>query len=88
MKNPFTDYAPSPQGPAHDILPVTPDDDNDLPILALSIFVEVGGVLQIVTRRGQEREIVVQDQTLLPVMVRRVMARNTTASGIHALVIG
>lgn len=88
MNNPFTDYAPSPQGPAHDILPVTPDDDNDLPILALAIFVETGGVLQIVTRRGQERQIIVQDQTLLPLMVRRVMASKTTAIGIHALVIG
>jgi len=86
--NPFKTREPSLSGPATDILPVTPDDANDLPEVALALYVEAGGSLSILTERGNSRTVVVDDMAILPVGVRRVRASGTTASGIHALVIG
>ncbi len=86
--NPFKTREPSLAGPATDILPVTPDDASDLPEVALALYVEAGGSISIVTERGNTRTVVVDDLTILPVGTRRVRATGTTASGIHALVIG
>lgn len=86
--NPFKTREPSLAGPATDILPVTPDDASDLPEVALALYVEAGGSISIVTERGITRTVVVDDLTILPVGTRRVRATGTTASGIHALVIG
>lgn len=88
MKDPLATRASSTSGPATDIIPITPDDSTDFAELAMSLFIEVGGTLRIVTRRGETRDILIEDQTLLPVAVRRVMATGTTASGIHAMVVG
>jgi len=88
MKDPLATRAASMSGPATDIIPVAPNDLTDFDELAMSLFIEVGGALRVVTRRGETRELLVEDQTLLPVAVRRVMATGTTASGIHALVVG
>lgn len=87
MFDPLANRTLSPAGPATDIIPVTPDDTTDLPVMAMSVFVETGGVLRIVTRRGETREVLLDDQTLLPVVVRRVLATGTTATGVHALVV-
>jgi hypothetical protein len=88
MRDPLTTRASSTSGPATDIIHVTPDNSTDFGELAMSLFIETGGTLRIVTRRGETRDILVEDQTLMPVAVRRVMATGTTASGIHALVVG
>ncbi|MCC6007888.1 MAG: hypothetical protein JJU40_09430 [Rhodobacteraceae bacterium] len=88
MLDPLVNRSLSPVGPATDVIPVTPDDATDLPELALSLFIETGGSLQIVTRRGETRSLQIDDQTLLPVAVRRVLATGTSATGIHALVVG
>lgn len=88
MRDPLVNRTPSTLGPATDMLPVTPDDSNDLAEMAMALFIESGGTLCIVTRRGETREVVVDDQTLLPVAVRRVLANGTSASGVHALVVG
>ncbi|MBK1634213.1 spike base protein, RCAP_Rcc01079 family [Rhodovulum adriaticum] len=86
MKNPFERRSPSLDGPATDILPVTPDDAADLPAMAIALYVEGGGDLALVTPRGEERQVSVPDFFFLPVGTRRVRATGTTASGIHALV--
>ncbi|GAB4282854.1 MAG: hypothetical protein Kow0058_01450 [Roseovarius sp.] len=85
--NPFADRSLSLSGPATDAMPVTPDDANDLPMVAIGLYVESGGTLSLVTAANAQREIVVPDFTILPVGVRRVRATGTTASGIHALVL-
>ena len=87
MLDPLANRSLSLAGPATDLLPVAPDDITDLPILALSLFIEQGGSLRMITRRGETRQVQVDDQTLLPVAVRRVLATGTTAAGIHALVV-
>lgn len=83
----FKSHALTAAGPATDIMPVTPDDSTDLPIVASALYVETGGTLSVVTVRNQTRSIEVGDLSLLPVGVRRVLATGSTASGIHALVV-
>ncbi|EEW26612.1 spike base protein, RCAP_Rcc01079 family [Rhodobacter ferrooxidans] len=87
MTNPFTNRAAALNGPATDIFPVSPNDGIDLPIVALSLYVEVGGTVSLVTAAGQTRQVVVADTSILPVGALRVRATGTTATGIHALVI-
>ncbi|WP_114965258.1 spike base protein, RCAP_Rcc01079 family [Alkalilacustris brevis] len=88
MLDPLANRTPSALGPATDLLPVAPDDAADLPEMAMALFIETGGSLRVVTRRGETREVMLEDQTLLPVAVRRVLESGTTATGIHALVVG
>lgn len=85
--NPFANRAGSLSGPAHDALPVTPDDNTDLPHVALGLYVETGGSVSIVTVTGATRSLAVADHSILPIGVRRVRTTGTTASGIHALVL-
>lgn len=86
MTNPFSNRSLSLSGPATDIVPVTPDDANDLPDVAVALYVEQGGTISVVSVRGEARTVAVTDFAILPVGVRRVRATGTTASGIHALV--
>lgn len=87
MSNPFENRVSSLSGPATDILPVTPDDITELPEVAIALYVETGGVISIVTARGNGRTVTVGDRSILPVGVRQVHATGTSASGIHAMVI-
>lgn len=83
----FKAHALTAAGPATDILPVTPSDSTDLPVVASALYVVTGGTLSVVTVRNETRSIEVGDLSLLPVGIRRVRASGTTASGIHALVV-
>lgn len=87
MTNPFENRTSSLAGPATDIIPVTPNDVADMQDVAIALYVETGGVLSVVTSRGGVRSISVANNSILPVGIRRVNATNTTASGIHAMVI-
>ncbi len=86
-KSPFTNRVSSLSGPAQDILPVTPSDTNDLPKVAISLYVETGGTLVITTVWGEKRSVEVDDFSILPVGAKRVHATGTTASGIHSMVL-
>jgi len=88
LNNPFENRTSSLSGPATDIIPVTPDDVTDLPEVAIALFIETGGQLSFLTARNGVRTVTVVDQTILPVGIRRVNATGTTATGIHAMVIG
>lgn len=88
MTNPFENRASALSGPATDIVPVTPDDVTDMPDVAIALFIETGGQISMLTARNEQRSVTVVDQTILPVGVRRVNATGTTATGIHAMVIG
>ena len=85
--NPFASRLVPLNGPARDLVPVVPDDATDLPQTAVSLYVETGGTLNVVTEAGQARNLSVPDVMVLPVGIARVLAPGTTASGIHALVI-
>ena len=85
--NPFKNRAHALSGPATDALPVIPDDANDLPHVAIGLYVVTGGTVSMITAAGETREIDVADFSILPVGTRRVRATGTTAQGIHALVL-
>jgi hypothetical protein len=87
MQNPFANRNAAVSGPTTDIAPVSPDDNADLSIFAVALYVETGGFLSIVTVAGVQREVEVADFSFLPVGVARVRATGTTAAGIHALVL-
>lgn len=87
MTNPFKNRMPSLNGPATDLLPVTPSDSATLPHTALAIYVETAGTVVLVTAAGAQRTVKVADFAILPVGVQAVRATGTTASGIHALVL-
>lgn len=87
MSNPFDNRSASLAGPANDVLPVTPSDSVDLPLVALALYVQTGGALSIVTEAEVTRTVTVADFSILPVAVRRVNQTGTTATGIHAMVL-
>jgi len=84
MTDPFKNRAPSLSGPSRDLAPVTPDDSNDLPEVALALYIETAGTVSFVSVSGATRSVDVTDYAILPVGVRRVLATGTTASGLHA----
>lgn len=88
MSNPFENRTSSLSGPATDIVPVTPDDVTDFSQVAIALYIETGGQVSLVTAGNGVRSVSVSDQTILPVGTRRVNATGTTATGIHAMVIG
>lgn len=71
-------------GPASDGAPVTPSDATDVEFRAL--WVGTGGNVSVIFFNGSSTVTLtnVPDGTLLPIMVRKVMAA-TTASGIVGL---
>jgi len=83
MSDPFKTRAPSLNGPANDLIPVTPSDTADLPVVAVALYVEGKGAVRFVSQAGQTRTVALLDGAILPVGVRRVMATGTTATGIH-----
>ncbi len=87
MINPFANRAASLQGPATDIQPVTPHDGDDLPVMAIALYIETGGTISLVTAAGEVRQVELPDFAILPVGVRKVNATGTTATGIHAMVL-
>ena len=87
MTNPFASRLVPLSGPARDLMPVTPTDGTDLSTTAVSLYVETGGTLSLITEAGEARDVTVPDFMVLPLGVRRVNATGTTATGIHALVI-
>lgn len=87
MSNPFESRSPSLRGPATDMEPVLPSDLSGLPNTAVSLYVEGGGVVAFESVAGFARTVVVADNSILPVGVRKVMSTGTTATGIHAFVL-
>jgi hypothetical protein len=87
MTNPFKNRSLSVSGPATDISPIVPNDGVDLPKVAVSLFVETGGTIVVVTVTGDTRTVTVSDYSILPVGIMRVLASGTTAAGIHAFTV-
>jgi hypothetical protein len=88
MFNPFANRAFDISGPARDYLPVTPSDANPLPQVAVALYVETGGAVRFASEGGAERNVEVSDYGWIVCGVRQVLATGTTATGVHALVIG
>lgn len=88
MSNAHSGRAAATSGSATDLMPITPDDQNDLPVTATALYAELGGDVTFISLRGETRTVTVGDLAILPVQVRRVLASGTTANGLHAFTIG
>ena len=88
MTNPFASRAASLSGPAHDYLPVTPDDAADLSEVAVALYAETGGTVTFDSVRGTTRTVRIADHGWVLCGIRRVHATGTTAGGLHAMVVG
>jgi hypothetical protein len=86
MSNPFAGRVGL-SGPANDLEPVTPSDSADLPNMAVALYVTGGGDVSFISAAGEGRVVTVGDGFILPVGARRVLATNTTATGIHAFTV-
>jgi len=87
MANPFDTRSLGIAGPGLDYAPVTPDDDADLPDVAIALYVEGAGDVSFVSQKGETRTVGVSDFGWILCGVKRVRATGTTATQIHALVL-
>ena len=88
MTNPFAAHLSALSGPARDIVPIVPDDNVELPHVAVSLYVEAGGTIRFEAVAGGERTLDAASFSLLPVGVRKVFATGTdVAVKLHALVL-
>lgn len=87
MTNPFTNRAPSLNGPATDMSPVTPNDGADLTKTAVALYIETSGTVSFTSITGDTRTVTVGDFAILPVGATRILATGTTATGIHAFTV-
>ena len=72
--------------PAVDLVPITPNDATDLSITARAIRCQTGGTLRITTREGVVRNTNIASGEVLTVLVDRVHATGTTATGLEAMI--
>jgi uncharacterized protein YggE len=87
MPNPFKNRVIGLSGPATDLMPIVPSDQAALAEVAVSLFVETGGALAVVTVSGETRTVNVPDFSVFPVGVTKVLSTGTTASGIHGFIV-
>jgi len=85
--NPFEGIGPNLSGAVVDMLPITPNDINLFPdgIVAIGLYITVGGTVVFTTARGLERTVTVPDNFYLICSAKRVTTAST-ATGIFALV--
>lgn len=71
-----------------DLVPIVPDDENDLPTTARAIRCRkdgVGGALKFISHRGVERETYIEAGEVLYVVAVRVFETGTAAEGLEAI---
>ena len=85
--NPFEGIGPNLSGAVVDMLPITPNDINLFPdgIVAIGLYITVGGTVVFTTARGENRTVTVPDNFYLTCSAKRVTTAST-ATGIYALV--
>ena len=85
--NPFEGIGPNLSGAVVDMLPIVPHDTNLFPdgIVAIGLYITVGGTVVFTTARGLERTVTVPDNFYLICSAKRVTTAST-ATGIFALV--
>ena len=85
--NPFEGIGPNLSGAVVDMLPIVPHDTNLFPdgIVAIGLYITVGGTVVFTTARGENRTVTVPDNFYLTCSAKRVTTAST-ATGIFALV--
>lgn len=86
MSNPFAGHVGGLSAPAGLVVPVTPNDDTDLPNgVCRALLVGTAGPATIVDASGTTRTAVPLQQGYNPIGCTRVNATNLTAANIWAL---
>lgn len=62
---------------------ITPDDDADLDEMAYGLLVGVGGDVHVIMEDGSEDTVPLAAGVWHPMVVRKVFATGTTATGLH-----
>ena len=89
MSNPFKGAPPQLHGMVYDMIPVTPNDSTDNVgdgNIAIGLYITTAGNVVFQNKDGIERTVSVPDNFYLVCSVKRVTT-NTSATGIHALVV-
>ncbi|MDF2235364.1 hypothetical protein P2H44_22645 [Albimonas sp. CAU 1670] len=86
MANPFNGHSPARWGVGSDLAPVTPSDTVALETPAIGLFVEGAGDVVFVSAAGATRTVNLPAHGYLAVAVLQVLATDTTATGIHAVI--
>lgn len=85
--DPFKHHQRGASAPATDAFAVTPDDGSDLPIMARALYVGGAGDVRLHTAYGNSVLFrALPAGTVLPCAVSRVLATDTTATNLVALV--
>lgn len=81
MSNPFGSHNGGLNAPASKVVPVTPDDGNDLPGgVCRALLVGTAGTATLIDASGAERSGVPLQQGYNPIGARRVKAGGTAAN--------
>lgn len=75
---------------AVDLIPITPNDDENLPTTARAIRCKpesgTGGTIRVTTRAGEVRNTDISPGEVLLLYVTRVHETGTTATGLEAMI--
>ena len=85
MPDPFDNHAPSLESPATVLIPIAPDDGQDLSMPSRALNVATSGSVQVTTTAGSTATLYIAAGIGFPVRATRVWATGTTASGITAM---
>jgi hypothetical protein len=81
MPNPFRSHNSGLNAPAAQVVPITPDDDADLPDgVCRALLVGTGGTVNLVDASGAERTGVPLQQGFNPIGAARVKTGGTAAN--------
>jgi hypothetical protein len=81
MPNPFSSHNGGLNAPASRLVPITPDDDNDLPEgVCRALLVGAAGTATLIDASGAERTAVPLQQGFNPIGVRRVKTGGTATN--------
>lgn len=70
-----------------DYLPVTPHDTNPLTGRVIGLYVEVAGNIVVKMQGGTNRTLAIANNEFIYGLFTHVLSTDTTATGIHAMVV-
>ncbi|GKX34648.1 MAG: hypothetical protein MnENMB40S_22660 [Rhizobiaceae bacterium MnEN-MB40S] len=81
--DPFDSYNPGLDSPLTSALNVTPDDENDLPVIPRGFHCQ-GGAIKVTTMNDETVtfDVGADNGALIPMRIKRVWATDTTATNI------
>lgn len=85
MSDPFGTHTAGLESPPSLLVPVTPDDVNDLSMPSRALNVVQSGMVQVTTTGGTTATLYIVAGIGFPVRATRIWATGTTAAGITAM---